>query len=122
MPAKKERSAVPAEKLELYDKLIATNPAIERKGATIPYTSHNGHMFSLMDDDGNLGLRLPKAEIDPFLKKYKTALREAYGIVQKEYVVVPDKLFKNTKELTPYFETSFKYVSSLKPKPGKKDA
>jgi hypothetical protein len=33
---------------------------------------------------------------------------------------VPDKLLKNMKELKPYFDASFKYVLSLKPKPGKK--
>jgi hypothetical protein len=27
-----------------YEKLIATNPKVERKGATMPYTSVNGHM------------------------------------------------------------------------------
>jgi hypothetical protein len=39
---------IPADRLALYDKLIATMPEIERKGAANPYTSHNGHMFSLL--------------------------------------------------------------------------
>jgi len=117
--AKKE-STIPADKLELYNQLVATNPAIERKGDTVPYTSLNGHMFSYLDKEGNLAIRLPKDEMDNFLKKYKTTLREAYGIVQKEYAEVPEKLFKNTKELKPYFDISFEYVQSLKPKPSKK--
>jgi hypothetical protein len=29
--------------LELYEKLVATNPKVERKGDTMPYTSLNGH-------------------------------------------------------------------------------
>jgi hypothetical protein len=38
---------IPADKLALYEKLIATNPKIKRKGAANPYTSLNGHMFWL---------------------------------------------------------------------------
>ena len=35
MPAKTAK-AIPAAKLALYEKLIATDPTVERKGATIP--------------------------------------------------------------------------------------
>ena len=55
-----------------------------------------------------------------FLKKYKTTLFEAYGVVMKEYVTVPDNLLAKTKELQTYFELSYRYVQSLKPKPTKK--
>src|SRR5215471_12974407 len=114
MPTKKESSVAP-DKLEQYKKLVATNSKVELKGATVPYTSHHGHMFSNFNPDGTLGLRLPEEEIEAFLKKYKTTLVHAYGIVRKDYVVVPDKLLKNTKELKPYFDMSFNYVNSLKP-------
>jgi hypothetical protein len=40
--ATKKKSAIPAENLDLYERLIATNPAIERKGDVHPYTSING--------------------------------------------------------------------------------
>jgi len=106
--------------LELYEKLVATNPTVERKGATNPYTSLNGHMFSRLDPSGTLSLRLPKDEIEKFLKKYNTTLFESYGIVQKEYVTVPDSLLRNTKELQKYFEISYRYVETLKPKLSKK--
>lgn len=106
--------------LELYDKLVATNPKLTRKGATVPYTSLNGHMFSYLGKTGELALRLPSDEIQPFLKKYKTKLCEQYGIVQKEYVMVPGSLLEKTMELKPYFDTSYRYVSSLKPKPAKR--
>ena len=35
----------------------------------------------------------------------------------KEYVDVPEALLKKTGELKKYFDLSFAYVSSLKPKP-----
>src|SRR6059058_1099306 len=75
--------------LELYDKLVATDPKIERKGDTVPYTSLNGHMFSYLGKTGDLALRLPETQREAFLKKYKTKLCELYGLVQKEYVMVP---------------------------------
>ncbi|HET6992098.1 MAG TPA: class I SAM-dependent methyltransferase [Bacteroidia bacterium] len=105
------------EKAELYNKLIASNPEIECKGATMPYTSLNGNMFSILNKDGTMGLRLPEREREKFIKKYKTKLQEQYGIVQKEYVVVPDDLLKNTKELKKYLDLSFEYAKTLKAKP-----
>src|SRR2546430_7728027 len=114
--AKPAAGAVPPDKLELYEKLVATNPNVQRKGATVPYTSLNGHMFSYLSKDGKLALRLPAGEREAFLKKYKTKLCEAYGIVQPEYVVVPDSLLSSTRELKKFFDCSYEYVSSLKPK------
>ena len=84
MAAKSKASAAP-DKVALYEKLVATDPSIERKGATNPYTSLNGHMFSRLDPSGKMALRLPAGEREEFLKKYKTTLFHAYGIVQKEY-------------------------------------
>jgi hypothetical protein len=110
------KAAAPSDKLLLYEKLVATNPHVERKGATVPYTSCNGHMFSYLSKEGALNLRLPAAEREAFLKKYKTRLCEAYGVVQPEYVVVPDSLLAKTAELKCFFDTSYEYVGSLKPK------
>jgi hypothetical protein len=115
-----QRSNIPADKLELYEKLIATNPKIERKGATHPYTSLNGHMFTLLNPPGTLAIRLSEVEREKFLKKYKTTLFEAYGAVMREYVTVPDTLLKKTKELQKYLGLSYEYVKTLKPKPSKK--
>ena len=51
------------ESLALYERLVATNPEVERKGATMPYTSVNGHMFSFLGKDGGVALRLPAEEL-----------------------------------------------------------
>jgi TfoX/Sxy family transcriptional regulator of competence genes len=118
----KKRNNIPAEKLALYEKLIATHPKIERKGAANPYTSLNGLMFTYLNPSGTLALRLPEEEREKFLKKYKTKLFEAYGAVMKEYVTVPDSLLAKTSELQKYLELSYQYIASLKPKPTKKPA
>ena len=114
--AKAEPSA-PADKVALYEKLVATNPAVQRKGATMPYTSVNGNMFSMLTKSGKLALRLPADARETFLKKYNARLCEQYGIVMKEYVEVPDYLLKKTSELKKFFDASYAYASSLRPKP-----
>lgn len=108
-------SPVPADLLERYDRLIATQPGVERKGATMPYTSVNGHMFSYLQE-GHLALRLPAGEREAFLERHGTHLHEAYGIVQREYVDVPDALFEDTDRLAAAFRASFTCVAALKPK------
>ncbi|MHA1906437.1 MAG: TfoX/Sxy family protein [Candidatus Thorarchaeota archaeon] len=116
----KDSKQVYQNKLELYERLIDTHPEIERKGKTMPYTSLNGHMFSLLSKDGSLGLRLSKKDREAFEEKYNTPLFEQYGAIMKEYVTVPDDLLENTKELKEYLVASYEYIKTLKPKPTKK--
>lgn len=108
------------DKLDLYDQLINAHPDIERKGKTMPYTSVNGHMFTLFDKSGTLGIRLSKADREAFEAKYDSPPFVSYGAVMKEYVSVPDDLLERTDELSPYLALSYEYVKSLKPKPTKK--
>jgi hypothetical protein len=114
--ATKKTSQIPADKLQLFEKLIASLPEIERKGDVHPYTSANGHMFTYLDQTGAMGIRLPKDELEAFLTKYKTTLFESYGVIKKNWAAVPDALLKNTKELKKYLEISYAYVKTLKPK------
>jgi hypothetical protein len=105
-----------ADRVALYDALLAAIPDIERKGATMPYTSVNGNMFSLLTPEGTLALRLSAPDREAFMKRYRTTLCEQYGTVMKEYVRVPSQLFENTSELVPHLEASYRYACSLKPK------
>jgi len=104
------------EKLQLFTQLISSVPGVTLKGDTIPYTSQNGHMYSFLSKQDEITLRLPADQIPGFLKKYKSTLAENYGVVQKEYVVVPDELLVKTSELKKIFQISLAYVNSLKPK------
>jgi len=119
MAVKKELGSY-ENKLAIYEKVVATNPSVERKGDTMPYTSLNGNMFSLLGKDGSLGFRLSKEDRTEFLDKYKSGLMEQYGAVMKEYVLIPDKLLNSPKELKKYFELSYAYAKALKPKPASK--
>lgn len=120
MATKKTNSGIPAYNLEQYNKLVDSIPGIERKGASMPYTSYNGNMFTFLSADGTMALRLGKEERDAFLKKHNTELMIAHGVVMKEYVKVPDELLPDTKTMKKYLSMSFDYVKTLKVKPTKK--
>lgn len=96
------KTSIPAAKIALYEKLLAMHPNIERKGHNAP--------------PGTLAIRLGPDDVAAFLKKYKTTLFESYGVVKKDWVVVPDALLKKTGELKPYLQRGLEYVRSLKPK------
>src|SRR5262249_47404915 len=105
------------EKIALYEKMVATYPDAVLKGDTIPYTSLNGHMYSFISKENTVALKLPKDELVKFMEKYSTTHPVNYGVMQKDYVIVPDSLLMKTDELRPYFEMSYEYTSKLKPKP-----
>jgi hypothetical protein len=81
--------------LELYAALM-TFPEVEIKGATMPYTSVNGNIYSYLKD-GSVALRLSEEDRKTFIKKFKSKLFETYGIIQKEYVTISPTLLKKKK-------------------------
>ncbi len=101
------------EVLEVYDQLIAMHPEIQRKGKTMPYTSANGYMFSQLNKDGEIGIRLSKESGERFMKKFKTTSFISYGAVMRGYVLIPEKMLTNLKVLAPYLQESYQYVMSL---------
>src|SRR5216683_6928864 len=117
---KGKKSGMAAEKLDLFDKLIATQRGIERKGANNAYAAVNGNMFLLMQPTGVLAMRLPDGKREEFLKKYKTKLFEAYGAVMKEYVTVPASLLGKTGQLKKYLAMNYEYAKTLRMKPSRK--
>ena len=102
-----------------YAELVATIREAELKGAKMPYTSVNGNMYSYLGENG-VGLRLPADVREEFLERYRTTLYQTHGTVQKEYVTVPADLLASLDELAPYFQASFDYAQTLKPKATKR--
>lgn len=112
--------AGPSQRFELYERVVATIDAVERKGATMPYTSRDGHMFSFLDPTGSMALRLSAGDRDAFLVQYGSTLVEQHGRVVQEFVVVPDGLLERTDELAPWLARSHEWIGTLKPKPTKR--
>lgn len=104
--------------LAAYKQMIDSVPEVEWKGATRPYTSWNGNMFSHINHDDIIGLRLSKADLKEFMETYDTGLFEGHpGFFQKEYAAMPPALYSNTRVMRKWFRKSFAYVSALKAKP-----
>lgn len=111
----------PPEVLELYTQVVtASRSESVVKGAKNPYTSRNGHMFSFLDPDGGMALRLSDELGEEFLTVYDSGPVIQYGSVMRGYVSVPDGLLRNTNELTGWFTKSFDWIGTLEPKPTKK--
>ena len=106
--------------LELYEKLVAEFPEIQRNGEANPYTSLNGHMFSFLDKENRLSIRFSKTDQAEFIEQHETTVSIQYGSIMNGYAIVPQSLLERTDELKPYFQMSIDYVLSLKSKPSKK--
>ena len=104
------------QKLELYDKLVEKCPRFERKGKSMPYTSANGHMFSLLNKDGELGFRYSKELQEKYIQEFGTTLFKSHGAVMRGYVLIPDHMLEDLDTLAGYLNESFDYVMSLEPK------
>ena len=56
------------EQLKIYDQIVAES-GLERKGKTMPYTSANGYMFSQLNKNGEIGIRLSKEDGNAFFRE-----------------------------------------------------
>ena len=103
--------------LEIYDGIIALNPNFKRKGKTVPYTSANGYMFTLLNKAGEIGFRLPKDQQKIFKETYKgSGPLISHNATMKDYVLIPEDLYHETEVLAKYLQISFEFVMSLPPK------
>jgi len=103
-------------KIELYDKLVAKCPRFERKGKNNPYTSANGHMFSQLNKDGELGIRFSKKALEKYIKELGTDNFKSYGATMKGYVLIPERMWNDLDVLANYLNEGYDYVMSLEPK------
>jgi hypothetical protein len=101
------------QKLALYDKLVAKCPRFDRKGKTMPYTSANGHMFSLLNKDGQLGFRYSRPVQEKYIREFDTTIFKSYGAVMKGYVLIPEHMFEDLDKLAEYLNESYDYVMTL---------
>ena len=111
----------PTEALDLYAAVVDGSTGDSAlKGAKNPYTARNGHMFSFLDVDGTMALRLSDELRDEFLARYESGPVVQYGSVMRGYLSIPEDLFKKTDELREWFDKSYNWIGTLEPKPTKK--
>ena len=104
------------EVLVQYDAAVALIPNLERKGKTVPYTSSNGHMFSLLNKEGELGVRLGDKNKEAFIEEYKTGPLYSHGATMRGYARVPESMLDNPELLASYIQKAWDFVNSLPPK------
>jgi hypothetical protein len=104
------------DKLARYDQLVAKCPRFERQGKTVPYTSANGHMFSILNKDGQLGIRFSKEVQEKYIQEFDTTIFKSHGAVMRGYVLIPDQMLEDLDGLAKYLNESYDYVMTLEPK------
>lgn len=102
--------------LEIYEQVISMTDGIERKGKANPYTSANGHMFSQMNKDGQLGFRFDKTTQAALMEKYNTTFFKSYGATMNGYILITDEMLSDLNLLSELLKQSHNYVLSLDPK------
>ena len=111
----------PEEALEQYQAVVdASSGDALVKGAKNPYTSRNGHMFSFLDADGSMALRLSDELGEEFKSIYDSGPVIQYGSVMRGYVSVPMVLLADTNELTAWFDKAYDWIGTLAPNPTKR--
>lgn len=103
------------EVLKVYEEALAM-AELERKGKTMPYTSSNGHMFSFINKDDEMGIRLSKTDTAAFDAKYGAKPFMSHGATMREYVLIPEELLHQKEELSRYLKKGFEFVNSKLPK------
>lgn len=107
----------PPNALERYREVVEASASdAEVKGAKNPYTSRNGHMFSFLDRDGTMALRLSNEQREEYGTEHSIEPVIQYGSVMRGYVAVPDELFDDVAAAAAWFDRSYEWIGTLDPK------
>jgi len=104
------------EQLKIYDKLVAKCNRFERKGKTMPYTSANGYMFSLLNKAGEIGIRFSKEVQENYFEKYHTTYFISYNATMKGYILITEEMLNDLNAVAVLLDESYDYVMTLEPK------
>ena len=104
------------DRVAIYEALVAKCTRFERKGKNNPYTSANGYMFSLMNKNGEIGIRFSKEVQEKYMKEFNTTYFKSYGAIMRGYILIPESMLEDLDTLATYLNESYDYVMSLEPK------
>jgi hypothetical protein len=77
-------------------------------------------MFSFLDGDGTMALRLSDELTEEFRSHYDSGDVTQYGATMRGYSSVPADLLADTDELAGWFDKAWTWTGTLPPKPTKK--
>ena len=104
------------EQLKTYDELISHCARFERKGKSMFFCSANGHMFSILNKAGEIGIRFSEKVQSDYFKKYSTTPIKSYGSVMQGYILINENMMKDKENVIALLNESYDYVMSLEPK------
>ena len=104
------------QRIAIYDTVIEKCSRFERKGKANPYTASNGHMFSQINKDGQLGIRFSKKQQQAYFEEFDTGPFLSYGSVMRGYVLMPDWIWEDQVKMEELLNEGFDYVNTLEPK------
>lgn len=104
------------EKLKTYDELVSKCSRFERKGKKVPYTSANGHTFSILNKAGEIGIRCSKEVQKKYIEQWETTLFKSYNSIMHGYVLIPENMLQNLDNVARHLDESYDYVMRLEPK------
>ncbi len=110
----------PLEALELYRAVVEASGNGEVRGAKNPYTSRNGHMFSFLDPEGTMALRLSDELEREFRSLHRSGPIVQYGRTMRGYSTVDAELLHDTETLRAWYDRVWDWIGTLEPKPTKK--
>ncbi|MDT0555278.1 hypothetical protein [Patiriisocius hiemis] len=108
------------ERLKLYDSFVTKCARFDRLGKTMPYTSTNGYMFSLLNKNAELGIRFSKEVQETYFKKFDTTIYKSYGAVMKGYILITEAMLTNETLILDLLNESYDYFNSIEPNKHKK--
>jgi hypothetical protein len=107
----------PSEALEPYRAAVeASSGDMAVRGAKNPYTSRNGHMFSFLDPEGSMALRLSDELAEEFGDTHTTGPVIQYGRTMRGYVSVPEELLADACTLATWLDRAYDWIGTLPPK------
>ena len=104
------------EKVKVYDALVALCDRFERKGKTVPHTSANGYMFSLVNKAGEIGIRFDKQTQEKYFEQYDTTYFTSHNATMQGYILITEAMLQDLKATAQLLNESFDHVMSLPPK------
>lgn len=103
--------------LAIYDRACAAAD-IPRKGKNLVYTSANGHMFSQMNKDGELGVRLPKPRQQDMGQEFGAGPFKSYGATMRDYICLTGDMLADEGLIASLLKEALAFVEAMPP--GKK--
>jgi hypothetical protein len=104
------------EKLRVYDELVAKCSRFKRKGKSVPHTAENGYLFSVLNKEGEVGIRFSKEVQEKYIKEFNSSLYKSHNAIMKGYVLISESMLQDLDNVATYLDESYDYVMSLDPK------